>query len=138
MKRQVWLAVTAEPQAFAPLVEALAAEGLRAGWLEQGAAEPLPERLAAAAAAGVLRAVAVGAGRVVVVKPVRGAPAPAALAREHFKGCRVVLVRDPERLPRLEPEDGFWRLVRPSGGSVRWSTAELVRALGRPSRWSPS
>lgn len=125
------------PAAFAALLTALAERGQRAGWLELGgqAPAPLPPSLAAAAGAGVLRAVAVGGGRVVSVKPVTGRPVMQDLAREHFRGCLVVLVRGAGELARLAPEDDGWRLTRRDGGSLRWSTAELVSALGRPSRW---
>jgi hypothetical protein len=92
------LRVAAEPAAFAPLLAALAAAGLRAGWLELGppgalgASGALPASLEAAATLGMARAVAAGGGRSVAVKALRGAPVLRDLLREHFAGCAVVLV----------------------------------------------
>jgi hypothetical protein len=139
------LRVAAEPAAFAPLLAALAAAGLRAGWLELGppgalgALGALPASLEAAATLGVARAVAAGGGRSVAVKALRGAPVLRDLLREHFAGCAVVLVAvavgadgggagagvDAAGAVRAEalagaaalaPEGVGWRLTRPAEG----------------------
>ena len=139
MKRPVLLAVAAGAADFAELFEALAAAGERAGWLEVGAAGDAAiaaaERrgLEEAAAAGVLRAVAVGDGRVTAVKPVAGEPVLDDLLREHFRGCRLVLVRGGGGLPRLGREGSLWRLDGADGSIVRATGAELAAKLRRPS-----
>ena len=136
MKRPVVLAAAAGAAAYGPLLEALAEAGERAGWLELGATEmTVPAGLGEAAAQGVLRAVAVGAGRVATVKPIRGEAVFDDLLREHFRGCRLVLVRGGEDLPQLEPASDGWRLRPPAGPGLRQSTAELVANLRRPSFW---
>lgn len=136
MKRPVTLAVAAGAAAFGPLFEALAEAGQRAGWLELGAVDSgsVP-RLDEAADLGVLRAVAVGDGRVRTVKPIRGAAVLEDLLREHFRGCALVLVRGGEGLVRLEPDGDGWRLAPPVGRAMRRSGAELVASLRRPAFW---
>jgi len=145
-RRPHLLRVDAGPERFAALLAALRAAGMRAGWLDLAAdasAVPAgPADLEAAAAAGALRAVAVGGGprggRVVAVKPLQGPPVLADLLREHFRGCGLVLVRGAagEDVPRLEPDGTFWR-VRPPAAAVRvLDTADLVAALRRPRPWS--
>ncbi len=116
---------------FENLIAALRHQGDRAGWLElpAEAAGPVPGSLAAAAGAGVLRAVAAGGGRGVVVKPLRGAPVLRDLLREHFRGCRLVLVAGAIDAPTLEPDGDGW-LVRSEEGPVRrWTTEKLTAAL---------
>src|SRR5436309_2065242 len=101
LRRAHLLRIDEGPERFAALVAALAAAGMRAGWLdlagERGESPPAPGDLEAAAAAGVLRAVAVGrgprGGRSIAVKPLKGEPVLADLLREHFRGCALVLVR---------------------------------------------
>jgi len=139
------LSVDEGPEAFAALVAALAAAGMRAGWLDLGdsgslaAASPLPPDLETAAAAGVLRAVAAGGGRSVAVKPLKGAPVLGDLLREHFRGCALVLVRGeatgPE-IPRLAPAVGAWTVTPPGGAARVYAPAELVAELRRPRPWS--
>ncbi|HYN22970.1 MAG TPA: hypothetical protein VE078_18565, partial [Thermoanaerobaculia bacterium] len=84
MKAPHLLRVEEDPEQFASVVEAARAEGLRVGWLELAEVAPLPEVLECAAALGVLRAVSVGNGRTVAVKPMRGAPVLKDVLREHF------------------------------------------------------
>ena len=72
---------------------------------------------------------------VTTVKPIRGPAVVDDLLREHFRGCRLVLVRGGEGLPRLEADGDGWRLATPGGWAVRRSTAELVADLGRPAFW---
>src|SRR6185436_14218941 len=104
------LRVELGPAAFLPLFAAARALELRLGWLELGGAvAPLPASLDAAASLGALRAVAVGEGKSVAVKPRRGAPVLKDLLREHFAGCALVLVEGEEGavpgLPLLRPAD---------------------------------
>ena len=94
-----------------------------------------PKGLEEAATTGVLRAVAVADGRVVSVKPVRGAVVLEDLMREHFRGCLLVLVRGGEDLVRLRADGDCWQLRTPAGAALRRSTTELLDSLGRPSFW---
>lgn len=136
MKVPHLLRVTEPPDRFAALIEAARAEGLRVGWLElDGVVEPVPEILGSAAGLGALRAVAVGAGRTVAVKPLRGAPVLRDLLREHFRGCALVLVRGEVDAPALRPEGAAWVLdVRGFEGLAgqAFSTAELLSAFRSP------
>jgi len=152
VKRIHLLRVETEPESFAPLVAAAREAGLRLGWLEATAPAPLPTALAAAARAGVLRAVAVGEGVSAAVKPLAGPPVLADLLREHFRGCVAVLVRGglaPADAPLLAPvvtraADGAlpvadvggdrWRVTL-AGGARTYSTAETVGRLRRPRPW---
>lgn len=137
MKSPHLLRVGDPPERFAPLIEAARALGLRIGWLEMGGtAHPVPPALEVAAGLGVLRAVEVGEGRSVAVKPMRGAPVLKDLLREHFRGCALVLVRGEVEAPRLEPEEGDWRLQVPGEASRRLTTAGLAEALRKPHPWS--
>jgi hypothetical protein len=129
------LRVEEGPDRFAPLIEAARALGLRAGWLDLGAAPVPPADLESAASLGVLRAVAVGEGRAVAVKPLRGAPVLKDLLREHFQGCALVLVRGPVNAPRLAPDGDGWR-VEPSGAASRlYKSEDLASALRKPHPW---
>lgn len=146
--------VSSEPAMLldiAPLVAAAAGQGMRVGWLELGPGtspvpeRPVPERLDHAAGAGALRAVAVGGGRTVVVKPMRGEPVLRDVLREHFRGCALVLVvelgadapaassvGDAPCLTRLG--DGQYR-VADADREVCVDTAELIERLRRPRPW---
>lgn len=136
MKRPVLLAVDEGVTTYAALLGALAEVGERAGWLElDRTAPPPPAGLEEAAAAGALRAVAAGGNRVTTVKPIRGAPVIDDLLREHFRGCRLVLVRGGEGLVRLRSDGDGWRLAAPAGRVVRQSTSGLLASLRRPSFW---
>jgi hypothetical protein len=130
------LRVEDAPGRFASLIDAARALGLRVGWLDLGTAPPpIPEFLETAAGLGVLRAVSVGKGRTVAVKPLRGAPVLKDLLREHFQGCALVLVRGEINAPALRIEDGAW-LVTPTGAaSRRYATADLALALRKPHPW---
>jgi hypothetical protein len=131
------LRVTDPPEVFAPLIEAARALGLRIGWLDLGGAvSPLPEPLASAAALGVLRAVAVGEGRTVAVKPLRGGTVLKDLLREHFRGCVLVLVRGEVEAPVLAADGEAWRLSLPENASRRRSTVELAESLRKPHPFS--
>ena len=136
MKRPVLLAVDHGVAAYSTVLRALSEDGGRAGWLELGSpgATP-PAALDDAAAAGAMRAVAVRGNRVTSVKPIRGAAVLDDLLREHFRGCRLVLVRGGEGLVRLEADGAGWRLTPLDGRAVRQSTSELLANLRRPSFW---
>ncbi len=92
-----------------------------------------------------MRAVAVGGGRSVAVKPLRGEPVLRDLLREHFRGCALVLVSLPEgapppaplsTVPTLQAEGDGWRIAPPGDvAAQRHDTAGLVAALRRPRPW---
>ena len=136
------LRVSEPPERFAALIEAARAEGLRVGWLElDGAVDPaVPDVLESAAGLGALRAVSVGAGRTVSVKPMRGAPVLRDVLREHFRGCALVLVRGEVDAPALRPEGVAWMMdVRGFEGLAgqAFSTAELMSAFRSPKALGP-
>ena len=123
---------------FEALIAAVRHQGRRVGWLElsrQAAPAPLPESLAAAADRGVLRAVAVGGGRAIAVKPMRGDPVLRDVLREHFRGCQLVLVKGEIDAPLLEPRGEGWVLRIAGGPAPRWTTERLVAALAGPRPW---
>ncbi|MBV8199901.1 MAG: hypothetical protein JOZ15_04685 [Acidobacteria bacterium] len=139
------LRVAEGPERFAPLLAAIAAAGLRAGWLELGPAEPAAASLETAAALGARRAVAAGGGRSVALKPMRGEPVLRDLVREHFAGCALVLVRAPggppaavplAAAPALSPAGDGWR-IEPAGDAAaqQFDTPGLLAALRRPRPW---
>jgi hypothetical protein len=119
-------------EAFRSLYAAVVEAGERAGWLDLQ-----PESAASGPAApalddGVWKAVTVEPGRTVAVKRRRGAPVLVDLLREHFRGCRVVLVRGDAPLPMLSPRGADWDVRGQDGEVRRLTTAELVRALRSP------
>lgn len=134
MKAPYLLRVDDSPETFRPLIEAAQSQGMRVGWLELGSAPaPVPETLGAAADSGVLRAVAVGEGRAVSVKPLRGAPVLKDLLREHFQGCVLVLVRGVlEDAPALTTDGDGWRISPPGIAARRSSTEDLIASLRKP------
>jgi hypothetical protein len=105
----VWR-VEAPPEAYGEVFAAARAAGVRLGWLDLAATVAMPTDLDTAAAAGVLRAVAVGSGRTVAVKPLAGAPVLRDLLREHFLGCGAVLVRGEVEGELLAPAPSGWRV----------------------------
>ncbi len=121
---------------FEEVIAAVRHHGGRVGWLELGevAAAPLPEALEMAAGHGVLRAVAVGGGRAVAVKPMRGPAVLGDVLREHFRGCILVLVHGDVDSPLLEPRGGGW-VVLLEAGEKFLKTEELVAALRKPRPW---
>jgi hypothetical protein len=126
------VAVESGPEDFAPLFAAARARGVRIGWLELAPPPPLAGALEAAAAAGALRAVAVGGARAVSVKPVRGEPVLRDLLREHFLGCVIVLVRGREGHPRLAPAAGGFRLEIGSAPARELAAEAALVELARP------
>lgn len=135
MKHQHLLRVEQRAEAFATLVAALEERGWRAGWLELEAPGPITESLETAAQMGVLRAVAIGGGRSVALKPMKGAPVLHDVLREHFRGCRLVLVRGEIEAPRLVPRGEGWAVVGVGEIERGYATEGLVEALGRPRPW---
>ena len=128
--RLVQVSATAED--FAPLFGAASAAGVRIGWLDLAAAPAVVPELAAAAEAGALRAVSVSGAHVLSLKTLAGEPVLGDVIREHFTGCRLLLVRGEVDAPRLSADPDGWR-VRPSGGDERlFSTEELLNALRSP------
>jgi hypothetical protein len=132
--------VEESPDRFAPLIEAARALGLRIGWLDlQNGQEPptVPGDLETAASQGVLRAVAVGGGRTVAVKPLRGAPVLNDLLREHFQGCALVLIRGEVDAPSLRPSESGehdWE-VKTGDRSRSYTSAALAETLRKPHPW---
>ncbi len=141
MKAPHLLRVSQPAAAFAELVAAARALGLRLGWLNLAELAPPPE-LAAAAGTGMLRAVALGAAGVVVAKPLAGPAVLRDVLREHFLGCAAVLVagegplaEDPAlgTAPRLRAEAGGFVLAPPAAEAGRCRTAaELAARLRKP------
>lgn len=131
MKAAHLLRVEEGPEAFADLVVAARALGLRVGWLgwtERPVLNEAPEPLASAAASGALRAVTVGPDGAVAVKPRSGPPVLRDVLREHFLGCRAVLVRGFEgeglEAPQLHRDGDGYRL-----GDRALSALELAEWL---------
>ncbi len=145
------LRVEEGPERFAPLLAAIAAAGLRAGWLELGPAAPAAASLESAAALGARRAVAAGGGRSVALKLLRGEPVLRDLLREHFSGCALVLVRtsgaEPPApaapagvplaaAPALFPSGDGWRIARAGDAAPQhYDTPGLLAALRQPRPW---
>lgn len=136
MKAPHLLRVDDPPERFAPLIEAARTLSLRIGWLELGGtAHPVPPVLEAAAALSVLRAVEVGEGRTVAVKPLRGAPVLKDLLREHFRGCALVLVRGEIEAPSLRIEEPAWIVTPPGAASRSYTLEKLAETLRKPHPW---
>lgn len=118
---------------FAPLFAAAKEAGLRLGWLTLHPPSDLPSDLEAAAALGALRAVAVGGGRSLALKPMRGEPVLHDVLREHFRGCAAVLVDGDVEAPRLRAEGDGWRVE--STPSRLLAADRWVAVLRRPRPW---
>ena len=131
MKRIHLLRVEGEASRFEPLIAAIRADEGRVGWLDLRLSDPVPASLAAPASLDVLRAVGVGERLAIAVKPIRGQPVLRDLLREHFRGCRVVLVAGEVEAPLLAADGEGWTVTR-TGGSRSYSTERLVRALRKP------
>lgn len=146
MKKQILLRIERPMVEFGELVAALRQQGLRVGRLELASTEagekptPVPESLRDAESLGVLRAVSVGGGRSIAVKPLRGEPVLRDVLREHFRGCGVVFasgtateVRD--SIPLLERSEVGWKVSLPRGETRSYTTKALIAALRRPDPW---
>jgi hypothetical protein len=132
------LRVTEGSAAFRSLFVALEHHGERAGWLDLRIDPSVAVATAASDGAldgalgnGVWKAVGVEAGRTVAIKSRRGAPVLRDVLREHFRGCRVVLVRGEAPLPLLRSRGEDWELEC-GGEPRRLTTTELLRALRSP------
>ncbi|MDH3254766.1 MAG: hypothetical protein OEM62_07240 [Acidobacteriota bacterium] len=119
--------------AFSSLFEAARAAGVRVGWLDLDSRDPQPSDLGGAATAGAMRSVGVAGRTTVAVKQLSGDPVLRDLVREHFTGCRLVLVRGKIEAPQLHPAAGDWRLQRTAveEGELL-STEALLTALRSP------
>lgn len=135
MKGPHLLRVEEGPEAFGPLVEAARSLGLRVGWLDLASPVTAPEGLAEAAGLGVLRAVSVGGGRTVAVKPMRGEPVLRDLLREHFQGCALVLVKGEVESPVLARVEEGWEVRVEGASGRRYDTEALAAALRKPHPW---
>jgi hypothetical protein len=136
MKSPHLLRVDDDPVHFAPLIESARTLGLRIGWLELDVTPaPVPQDLATAADLGVLRAVAVGERRAVIVKPLRGSPVLKDLLREHFQGCALVLIRGEVEAPSLRIEGDVWSVTPPGTASRKYTGEQLAAVLRRPRPW---
>ncbi|MDX1644271.1 MAG: hypothetical protein R3244_07945 [Thermoanaerobaculia bacterium] len=126
------LLTTDEPvEALAPLIAAAEAAGLRIGWLDLEASAEPPATLAGAVEAGVFRTVARSETGLVTAKRVAGPLVLRDLLREHFLGCRLVLVRGEVDAPRLTRRGERW-LVASEAGRLELGTDDLVARLRRP------
>jgi hypothetical protein len=136
MKRIHLLLVESQASVYLELIEALAADGKRVGWLDLGGTQ-VPAALTAASGAGVLRAVGVDGGVTVAVKPRKGKVVMKDLLREYFVGCSVVLVRGGEGLPILSAAEEGWLLEIPGATPKALDTSSLVAALRKPRPFGP-
>lgn len=132
------LRVEEGPDRFAPLAEAVQALGLRLGWLELAPPPAVTGNLETAAAFGALRAVGVGGGRSVVVKPLKGEPVLADLLREHFRGCALVLVQGEAPAPLLAVDGERWTVTVQGEAARAFAISGLAEALRSPRPpWAP-
>lgn len=136
MKAPVLLAVDGSAEPYASLFAAAKVAGLRIGWLVLDASVDPPSPLQAAPLLEAFRAVAVGEGRAVSVKPMRGKPVLRDLLREHFLGADVVLVAGLALYPRLAARENGWHLAESATASRSYTTEELLVRLRKPAlRW---
>lgn len=112
-----------------PLFAAAAALGLRVGWLDLESTARTPPELEEPAALGAFRAVGVADERVVTVKPVHGAKVLEDLLREHFAGCRLVLIRGELSAPELTVTQSGYRVRFEDEAEQEFSAEALARAL---------
>lgn len=137
MKTPVLLAVDGAAEAYAPLFAAAKAAGVRVGWLAWNVQVDPPPPLQAPPLLEAFRAVAVGDGRSLAMKPMKGKAVLRDLLREHFLGADVVLVAGLELFPRLTARgEGPWNLVESATASRLYTTEELLVRLRKPAlRW---
>ena len=131
MKRIHLLRVEGGASRYETLIAAIRADEGRVGWLDLGLADAVPPSLVAPASLDVLRAVGVGEQVAIAVKPMRGEPVVRDLLREHFRGCRLVLVVGEVEAPLLAADGDGWN-VSTAEGARAYSTDQLVRALRKP------
>ncbi|MEO8277191.1 MAG: hypothetical protein ABI639_13330 [Thermoanaerobaculia bacterium] len=144
MKTPVLLAVSGTADDFAPLFSAAAAAGVRFGWLALDVPLEPPAALQSLPLRAAFRAVAVGSGRSIAVKPMKGKAVLRDLLREHFLGAEVVFVSGSDLYPRLSPEarraesprEIAWHLAESATASRVYTTVELLVRLRKPAlRW---
>lgn len=137
MKTPVLLAVDGPAEEFAALFAAARVAGLRFGWLALNASVDPPPPLQAPPLLDAFRAVAVGDGRSIAMKPMKGKAVLRDLLREHFLGADVVLVAGLDLFPRLAAlGEGPWKLEESATASRSYSTEELLVRLRQPAlRW---
>jgi hypothetical protein len=149
MKPVHLLGVEGPADRFAELFAAAAELGLRVGWLDLESQPEVPAALATPARAGALRAVALSRSGTLAAKRLSGRPRLADLLREHFLGCRLVLIRgDASSLAGSHADAGSGSIARLSGGPSTWvvaagearlelSSGELARRLRSPAGTLP-
>lgn len=136
MKAPVLLAVDGPAEPYASLFAAAKAAGLRIGWLVLNAPVDPPPPLQAPPLLEAFRAVAVGNGRSIAMKPMKGAAVLRDLLREHFLGADVVLVAGLALYPRLAARENGWHLAESATASRSYTTEELLVRLRKPAlRW---
>jgi hypothetical protein len=131
MKRIHLLRTAAEAAECRPLLAAAADLGLRVGWLNLESIASAPPELEEPAALGAFRAVSAGGGQVVTVKRVRGALVMKDLLREHFAGCRLVVIRGDVNAPELTVTPSGFQVRFEDGAEQEYSAEALARALRR-------
>ena len=117
---------------FDGVFQAAAGAGYRIGWLELDAEVTAPSDLEAASSAGALRAVAVSSRSIVSVKRLKGPPVLRDVVREHFTGCRLVLVRGSVEAPEIVPDGERWLICWARGAERTLSTEQLMNELRKP------
>ena len=132
MKRVRIYRVSAPPSAFAPLLEAACAAGLRVGWLSICEPEP-PAPLSAAIVSGATRTAMAGERLTLTARRRRGPAVLEDLLRREFAGCRVVLVDGEVEAPHLQPvPEGGWSITGPAGEELAADPSRLVAIWQRP------
>ncbi|MEO7795052.1 MAG: hypothetical protein ABIV06_09790 [Thermoanaerobaculia bacterium] len=137
MKAPVLIAVSGPAEEFAALFAAAKVAGVRIGWLAMNVEVDPPPPLQAPPLLEAFRAVAVGEGRSIAMKPMKGKAVLRDLLREHFLGADVVLVAGLELFPRLRPMgESPWSLAESATASRLYTTEELLVRLRKPAlRW---
>jgi hypothetical protein len=136
MKTPVLLAVDGPAEAYAALFAAAKASGVRIGWLVMDVPVDPPPPLRAPPLLGAFRAVAVGDGRSLAMKPMKGKAVLRDLLREHFLGADVVLVAGLPLFPRLAAREGGWHLSESATAGRLYTTEALLVRLRKPAlRW---
>lgn len=126
------LRVVSSHESFLELFSAGRARKVLIGWLDLESASRPPSDLAEAAANGALRAVSITGRDVVSVKRLGGSPVLRDVVREHFTGCRLLLVRGDVEAAVLAPASGGWTVQWQEKGEASFSTAEFFDALRSP------
>lgn len=132
MKHIHLLRTTRDALDFHPLFAAATALGVRVGWLDMESTAGAPRELEEAATQGAFRAVGVTENRVLTVKPVRGATVLKDLLREHFAGCRLVVIRGGLDVPELLVAADGYRVRFEDGTEKDFSSEALAKALRKP------